>query len=169
MSHEAPHIEAYLIEIADLLLSDPSLAGHPTETVVATARVLAYRVRPIAHVLEESTDRFVFRITSPRLATLVGGCMGNDTNSDRHTGAAAITQSNALIAICTDAVMQSLKGSLITVDPLNFRNALPVEESVIVTIENINRKKLTIGTIVVVNEVTQKVILKKADLQMSPT
>jgi hypothetical protein len=160
------HIEHYLEEIRESIRSHPLLKGHPPETIDATCRVLAYGMRPIVDVLKESEEQFIFKVISPALATYLGGCLGNDTNSDRHTGEAAVTQSNAIIGICTDAVMRSLKGSLLVVAPLNFREALPIGSPVFVTITVTKRGKLTKGTIVVATE-SGKTIMREAELVMS--
>lgn len=161
------HIERYLEKMVRLVVDHPTLQGHPIETIEATCRVLAFGMRPIVEVLEETDCRFVFRIISPPLASYIGGCLGNDTNCHLHTGEHATTQSNALIGICTDAVMRSLGGRLITVDPLSFRNPLPHGEPVLVIIEVINRDRLTKGTIEVKSATTGKIIMKKANLTMS--
>lgn len=78
-------------------------------------------------------------------------------------------QSNAIIGICTDAVMRSLKGRLIKVDPLNFRDALPVGTPMLVTIEIDEREHrlMKFGTIEVTREDGKTKIMKKAHLTMS--
>ena len=162
------HIEAYVRRMVEVAEKIPELAKYSTELLRDIYRPTAYHTKPVVKVLsvDESIGEFIFKIVSPEMATLWGGCIGNDTNVDRHTGPQAITQSNALIGICTDAVMRALGGSLLIVDPLNFRKALPLEHPVIVTIVILARGKLTKGTIEVVTE-TGEIIMRKAKLTMS--
>lgn len=162
------HIEEYVRRMLEVAEKIPELAHKSKDLLRDIYRPTAYHTKPVVEVLsvDESIGEFRFQIISPPMATLWGGCIGNDTNIDRHTGPQAITQSNALIGICTDAVMRALGGSLLIVDPLNFRKALPLEHPVIVTIVILARGKLTKGTIEVVTE-TGEIIMRKAKLTMS--
>jgi hypothetical protein len=98
----------------------------------------------------------------------LGIILGNDTNASRHIGPNGTTQSNAIIGICTDAVMRGLGGELLEVNPLTFRNSIPLDEPVLVRIVLGRRKQLTTATIVVERECDGKVVLKQADLKMTP-
>jgi hypothetical protein len=161
------HIETYLEKMVGVVARHPDMTQMPLAAIEGVCRVLAYGMRPEVEVLEESELHSVFRIISPPLASYVGGCLGNDTNSDLHTGEAAITQSNALIGICTDSVMRRMGGTLTVVNPLNFEKALPFEEAVLVTIiiTKPGRAKI-LGEIEVINERTGIVIMRKAGLIM---
>ncbi len=161
------HIEAYLEEMVGVVIRHPSMSQMPIAAVEAVCRVLAYGMRPVVEVLEESESRFLFRVVSPSLASYIGGCLGNDTNSAIHTGENAITQSNALFGICTDTVMRSYKeGTFILANPLSFRTALPFGKPVRVTIEIGPRRRKTGGTIEAVLEENGKWVMPKAEIEM---
>jgi hypothetical protein len=161
------HIETYAMNIARELDNDPELRHYPPQFIEAVCRSLAYRVRPIVDEIEKTENRFVFRVISPPIASFVGGCMGNDTNVHLHTGEAAITQSNALFAICTDTVMRSYgEGQFTLAEPLEFRTALPFGVSVIVTIEIGPRKRITKGTIEVKIEENGKLVFPEGKIRM---
>jgi hypothetical protein len=164
-----PHIETYAMEMASIIGKDPEMRHIPIAMTELMCRKLAYGARPQVTIIEESRSRFIFKVVSPPLASLVGGCLGNDTNSHLHAGEFAVMQSNAIIGICTDAVMRTLKGRLLKVDPLNFRDSLPVGTPVIVTIEMDERDRLgkRFGTIEVTREDGGTAVMKKAILTMS--
>lgn len=163
-----PHIEMYLDEMVRVVARHPSMTQMPQAAIENICRVLAYDMRPRVEVMEETELRFVFRVVSPPLASFIGGCLGNDTNAHVHTGQNAVAQSNALIGICTDAVMRTLKGKLIKVDPLNFRDSLPVGTPMLVTIEMDERERrgMRFGTIEVTHEYGETPVMKKAGLTM---
>lgn len=165
------HIEMYITEIANAVGRDPEMRHYPLAFTEAVVRSIAYAVRPqvevVSEVISETKSCFIFRVISPPVASFVGGCLGNDTNAHLHTGEAAITQSNALFAICTDAVMRSYKeGSFTLAEPLEFRTALPFGKPVLVTIEIGPRKRLTRGSIEVKLEENSKLIFPKAKIHM---
>lgn len=163
------HIQDYIDEMLQVHREDPDLDRFSDEDLRFLLSKQAFGIRPRVDVLKEDENGvWLFRIVSPRLASAMGGCMGNDTNFHKHTGPNATTQSNALIGICTDAVMRSLGGELLKVDDLNFRTALPIETPVLVTITLKERGRLTTGTIKIVIEETGKAIMKQADLEMTP-
>ena len=63
--------------------------------------------------------------------------------------------------------MHAMGGELLEVNPLTFRNSIPLGESVLVEIRLGEPKRLTEGTIVVKRERDGKVILKQAGLVMT--
>lgn len=162
------HIEEYVLRMLEVAGKIPELASKPLDLLRDIYRATAYHTKPVVEVLlaDESSGKFRFKIISPPMATLWGGCIGNDTNVDRHAGQNAVTQSNAIIGICTDAVMRAMGGSLLIVDPLSFRKALPLGKPVIVTMTVGKPKRLTEGTIEVATE-DNLTIMRKAKLTMS--
>lgn len=165
------HLEEAALELTRLVRArSPGLQGYCTEEVTyANFLTMAYASNPKCEVLtSEETNTYLFRITSPPEGSCLGIILGNDTNASRHTGPDGTTQSNAIIGICTDAVMRALGGELLEVDPLTFRNPIPLGESALVKIVLLERTRLTLATIIVIRESDNKVVLKQAQLKMTP-
>jgi hypothetical protein len=165
------HLEEAAYELTRLVrASSPALqAGCTEEITYANFLAMAYASNPICDVLESGDQNiFLFRITSPPGGSCLGTILGNDTNASRHIGTNGTTQSNAIIGICTDAVMRALGGELLEVDPLTFRTPIPLGEPALVTIVLKARKQLTLATILVTRECDGKVVLKQANLKMTP-
>lgn len=165
------HLEEAASELTSLVRSrSTALQNHcAEETTHANFLAMAYISNPICEILEsKEKDVYLFRITSPPAGSCLGIILGNDTNASRHIGPNGTTQSNAIIGICTDAVMRGLGGELLEVNPLTFRNSIPLDEPVLVRIVLGRRKQLTTATIVVERECDGKVVLKQADLKMTP-
>jgi hypothetical protein len=166
--------QAHLEEAASTLASvvwsqSPALQSHCSEeTTHANFLAMAYASCPRCEVLDsEEENIYLFRITSPATGSCLGVILGNDTNASRHIGQNGTTQSNAIIGICTDAVMRGLGGELLEVNPLSFRKPIPLEKPVVVKITLTRRSKLTIGTIAVTREYDGEIVLKKAILKMT--
>lgn len=166
------HIEAYANRLTELMRKQVSTLRRFTEDVTLAHYIaLGYASMPKCEVLDTDTDStFLFRISSPEQASCLGGIIGNDTNFHLHIGENSITQSNGIIGICTDAVMRTLGMTLTTVNPLRFGTAIPMEKSVLVTIEvddphGIKSKTRSSGTITLELEPGQKV-MKTAQLLM---
>ena len=163
------HIERSVMEAASMIGRRPSMQHYPQAFIENVIRELAYMARPDVELIKQEKNLFIFKIISPPIASNVGCWLGNDTNSHLHTGDDATTQSNALIGICTDAVMRTLGeegGELTLVKPLNFRNPLPRGIPVIVTIEITRHGKSPAGTIEVVTEEGGITIMRKAVILM---
>ncbi len=133
---------------------------------------MAKVAKPICEVLEagepdsEGKRRFKFRITSPDEASLLGIIIGGDTNAELHMGPGGTTQSNALIGICTYAVMRSLGGILKIIDPMNFASALQLGEPVLITITIGPGRAKVLGDIIMIHEQSGQIIMDKAKLTM---
>ncbi len=133
---------------------------------------MAKVAKPICEVIEsgvpdsEGRIRFKFRITSPAEASLLGTIIGGDTNAELHMGPNGTTQSNALIGICTYAVMRSLGGILKIIDPMNFASALPLSEPVLITITIVPGRAKVLGDIIMTHEQSGRIIMNKANLTM---
>jgi hypothetical protein len=172
LNHQiAEHLERAARELTQLVrIALPSLEKVCDEDVTYTNFLaMAYASFPRCEILESASDNeFQFKITSPPSASCLGSIIGDDTNADKHIGPNGTTQSNALIGICTTAVMRALGGELLLVDPLSFRSALPLGESALVTIKLHERRQLTLGSIVVVRTSDEKVILRQAKIKMTP-
>lgn len=164
------HLEEVASELTRIIREQCSaLRRHSTEEVThAHCLAMAYAASPVCEVLDSKEENLHrFRITSPPAASCLGVIIGNDTNAARHIGVGGTTQSNAIIGICTDAVMHALGGELLEVNPLTFRNSIPLGEPVVVEIVLGERKRLTEGTIVVRRQDDGKVILRQAGLKMT--
>lgn len=166
------HIEAYANRLTELMRKQVSTLRRFTEDVTLAHYIaLGYSSMPKCEVLDTDTDSiFLFRISSPEQASCLGGIIGNDTNYHLHIGENSITQSNSIIGICTDAVMRTLGMTLTTVNPLRFGAAIPMGQSVLVTIEvndpqGLKSKKRSSGTITLELEPGKKV-MKTAELLM---
>lgn len=164
------HLEEVASELTRIIREQcPVLQRHSIEEVShAHCLAIAYVGSPVCEVLEsEAENLHRFRITSPPAASCLGVIIGNDTNAARHIGVGGTTQSNAIIGICTDAVMHAMGGELLEVNPLTFRNSIPLGEPVLVEIVLGEPKRLTAGTIVVKRERDGKIILRQANLKMT--
>lgn len=164
------HLEEVASELTRLVREQtPALEGYCSEELShAHYLAMAYISSPVCEVLDsEEENLHLFRITSPAAASCLGVIIGNDTNATRHIGPGGTTQSNAIIGVCTDAVMHAMGGELLEVNPLTFRNSIPLGEPVLVEIRLGEPKRLTEGTIVVKRERDGKVILKQAGLVMT--
>lgn len=165
------HLEKAAWELTRLVRArSPALqTSCPEELTHANFLAMAYASNPRCEVLESGEKNvYLFRITSPPEGSCLGIVIGNDTNAASHIGQHGTTQSNAIIGICTNAVMRALGGKLLEVNPFTFRNAIPLDEPVLVKIVLRNRRRLTTGTIVVTQESNGRVVLKEAELKMTP-
>ncbi len=164
------HLEEVASELTRLVREQtPALEGYCSEELThANFLAMAYASSPVCVVLDSGDEKVHrFRITSPPAGSCLGVIIGNDTNAARHIGVGGTTQSNAIIGICTDAVMRALGGELLEVNPLTFRNSIPLGEPVLVEIVLGEPKRLTEGTIVMKRERDGKVILRQAGLKMT--
>ncbi len=165
------HLEETAKELTRLVRAESVALRNICSEEITHAHFLtmAYASHPICEVLEsEEKDVYLFQIISPAAGSCLGIILGNDTNYRRHIGLNGTTQSNAIIGICTDAVMRALGGELLEVNPLTFRKSILLGEPVLVKIALVKRKKLTFATIIVMRKRDNEIVLKLANLKMTP-